>query len=190
MLTASAHRLGKATHLGQEATLPPPHKPGSLMFCDDGCRLSFMDDARHGLNVGMKFVRLLAERAPRVAPAYHRHCIYCERYVPSHAEEREPQGTDATTQWGFYVSQYTVDRRCGGPQEGGWWYDWHDFDRVRRHCASMEEAIKLALAYEAAYDRLGWNHPDRFQSIGTPDTVFIAEERPGQYQDTHRPHYE
>lgn len=26
-----------------------------------------------------------------------------------------------------YVTAYAVTRHCGGPEEGGWWYDWNHF---------------------------------------------------------------
>lgn len=41
-----------------------------------------------------------------------------------------------------FVSLYTRDRRYGGPEEGGWWYDWWTWHGSKK-CMSREEAERL-----------------------------------------------
>jgi hypothetical protein len=85
----------------------------------------------------------------------------------------------------MFASEYLVSRHYGGPEEGGWWYDWSDFKAVVFE-GSDEEAIRVCKKRNAETE------PQRFSvAAGTyPDRVYLAEDYPGEHQSKHRPHYE
>lgn len=89
------------------------------------------------------------------------------------------------------VSEYTVDRCYGGPEEGGWWYDWSDFVRVVGVFATREDAETFQATLREAQDAEDREsgHRSRYSVIGQPDTCYFIETVPGQWQDTERPHY-
>lgn len=45
----------------------------------------------------------------------------------------------------FYISRYYVTQHSGGPEEGGWYYDWYDFEKVY-------QIVRLPYSQEAAYN--------------------------------------
>lgn len=42
-------------------------------------------------------------------------------------------------QTGLWLSRYTVEQCYGGPEEGGWWYDWWDLDWSE--CLTLEDLV-------------------------------------------------
>ena len=32
----------------------------------------------------------------------------------------------------LYITRYRVELVYGGPEEGGWWYDWRDYEGIDR----------------------------------------------------------
>ena len=44
----------------------------------------------------------------------------------------------------FVLAFYELDRAYGGSEEGGWWYDMGELQRVWRVCKSREKAYALA----------------------------------------------
>jgi hypothetical protein len=88
----------------------------------------------------------------------------------------------------FYVSQYVVDRCYGGPEEGGWYYDWEDFQSVVAEFTDEAEAYSYARACNG-FIREQFGEPDRFSVIGSPDVVCYVESEIGEHQTTKRPHY-
>jgi len=88
----------------------------------------------------------------------------------------------------FYVSQYTVDRCYGGPEEGGWYYDWEDLDGVIAEFSDSAEAYDYARACnEFIFEQFG--EADRFRVHGSPDKACYVETEVGDFQTTERPHY-
>lgn len=88
------------------------------------------------------------------------------------------------------VSEYTVDRLYGGPEEGGWWYDdWEPTGNVAALVFDQSAAHAVAglLSDRAAAAK---TKPDRFSVIGTPDTIYAVERTVGEHRTTERPHYE
>ena len=54
----------------------------------------------------------------------------------------------------YVVAFYEIDRRYGGPEEGGWWYDCGDLRRVLRIAPSEDAAYAVAARANRLMDRL------------------------------------
>lgn len=77
--------------------------------------------------------------------------------------------------------------RCyGGPEEGGWWYDWYEHVKSSRPM-SHAQASELLLAKNEALPKKRRN---RYSVLGGPDTVNLLEERGGENISREVPHYE
>jgi hypothetical protein len=86
----------------------------------------------------------------------------------------------------LYVTLYEVSRDYGGPEEGGWWYDW--WTPVKTFKARDDRHA------ERLRDRLQKQHPitrpRRWESWGDVDPIVMIEtERRSMLRDC-RPHYE
>ena len=57
------------------------------------------------------------------------------------------------------VAFYEIDRRHGGPEEGGWWYDCGELRRVLRVAASEDAAHATAARANRLLDRLQRGKP-------------------------------
>lgn len=117
--------------------------------------------------------------------------VYCRNCADTLAEEAVNILDRRPTL--YFVSEYSVDRRYGGPEEGGWWYDWWDFVTVREVFRDHQpDANAHRDALQAAQNQRDAESGERnrFSVIGTPDTVYVTEEQPGSMQSTERPHYE
>ena len=57
------------------------------------------------------------------------------------------------------VALYEIDRRYGGPEEGGWWYDCGELRRVLRVAFSEEAAHAAAARANRLMDRLQRGKP-------------------------------
>lgn len=85
----------------------------------------------------------------------------------------------------FYVSEYDSDLRYGGPEEGGWHYQWHTFKRTVAVFGSEADALKdcrkrnMNARFSGAYDK----------NMDSGATFWI-ESVAGENATTHRPHYE
>lgn len=89
------------------------------------------------------------------------------------------------------LSKYRVTQHYGGPEEGGWWYDWYEFEGVHLR-GSPKQFIKpqnrKAVIYTPKGNRMVVGRCSAIPNGG--DTVFIWEKRKGEHQSTERPHYE
>lgn len=98
-------------------------------------------------------------------------------------------GTDGEKLQVYYVAVSHMDRRFGGPEEGGWWYDWREVVDVRK-VFGTEGVIRIL-------EKIGEEYPIPRYSRGSVlgnagDYEFTVctthEEIP---EDTkRRPHYE
>lgn len=89
----------------------------------------------------------------------------------------------------FFVVVTHQDRRYGGPEEGGWWYDWTTIEDVRKVFGS--EGVVSAL------EKLGEEHPrskyGRGSVLGTAgDYEFLVctDQKEFPEETTRRPRYE
>mgnify|MGYP003400567908 FL=1 len=92
----------------------------------------------------------------------------------------------------YFISEYQVDRCYGGPEEGGWWYDWNDFVKVIATAGDEDDAYRVCRALNAAAkkEREEGGERDRYSVIGGADVAYHVEDTPGEDQSTEHPHYE
>ena len=86
------------------------------------------------------------------------------------------------------VSVYAVTRHYGGPEEGGWWYDWHTHllsIPVKLLLGVSDNALRLFLA-----DQFDLNEYDNGSVLGDGEIHQMNEAYPAEHESTERPHYE
>ena len=105
-----------------------------------------------------------------------------------------------------WVSIYHARQCYGGPEEGGWWYDWMDLDHTvrvvgRKAAQRVAEAMRAELAGVPDEDRshlIPEGESPYRDTEGYIPTGFaiseghrvLVEDRPGEWQTTERPRYE
>ncbi len=83
-----------------------------------------------------------------------------------------------------WVTAYEVTRHYGGPEEGGWWYDWYD----PINTVPSSEPEKVVEDFKSRYeDRV---EGDRFSVLGGTAVSVVIEDEPAGMKSTERPHYE
>lgn len=94
----------------------------------------------------------------------------------------------------YHVVAYEVTREYGGPEEGGWYYDWYTSPRlVAKFPTEHDFALDLArkLNADAKEERRQGGQPQgRFSVLGGADVVYVVERTLGESTSTERPHYE
>ncbi len=88
----------------------------------------------------------------------------------------------------MHVVVVRIDRYRGGPEEGGWYYDWHSIEEVRRTWG-FRSLLKAVRELREDYERTG---PDRFSVVGGEDYALYVTPREEQIEtlaDTERPTY-
>ncbi|EAT07483.1 hypothetical protein SKA58_19670 [Sphingomonas sp. SKA58] len=60
----------------------------------------------------------------------------------------------------YLVALYRVDRAYGGPEEGSWYYDCGELERIVRACPSEASANAVANRLDRLLDRLQARRPD------------------------------
>jgi 7,8-dihydro-6-hydroxymethylpterin-pyrophosphokinase len=92
----------------------------------------------------------------------------------------------------IYVSEYSVTREYGGPEEGGWWFDNPQHVRMVCICENQETASRIARALNSYEKKLSENdrEPDRYSMGGDVDTVYYSEDSIGEHSLKEWPHYE
>jgi hypothetical protein len=100
----------------------------------------------------------------------------------------------------YFLGLYEIELCFGGHEEGGWWYTWQDHkvsvvipSGTEEQQAAADLAARAGLA-ETALD-LGLTLPApgvRSYRSASPqqDAIISIEDKPGEDQDTERPHYE
>ena len=82
------------------------------------------------------------------------------------------------------VSAYGVSRHYGGPEEGGWWYDWWRLLESLPPTADAKPTLREKWAHIQ-------QEGDRFSVLGDgEDLRVVTEDYSGQFASTTRPHYE
>jgi len=85
-----------------------------------------------------------------------------------------------------YVTAYTVTRHYGGPEEGGWWYDWYEFLRSERTINRVSEHVFAKMSRRTRGAKYG-----NIASVrGGQDVRIFVEDYPGQHTTKEVPHYE
>jgi hypothetical protein len=122
-------------------------------------------------------------------------------------------GRDTLRRGRWALTTYRVTRCYGGPEEGGWWYNWWQVHTVRtfgsqtaaeaarvQSCKYLADMNGNATATDARYnrwclwmaDRMGIDNPDDFGSQDFhKDFVFVVESSSDfrSMQSTERPRY-
>ena len=89
-----------------------------------------------------------------------------------------------------YVSVYSVSRCYGGPEEGGWYYDWWELVKIIKFPCKVNYARALHVK-KIIESQLGWkNQHHRSSVLGGDDCEVILEVVKGENQSRRRPHYE
>jgi hypothetical protein len=116
-------------------------------------------------------------------------CEECMCNYPEHLECETCEGT------GFkvipdnqmvYVNVYSIERCYGGPEEGGWWYDWYEC--LETYPCRNINAETLQEELEKEYDHI--REGDISSVLGGTDLAVYIEEKPAESQTKGRPYYE
>ena len=91
----------------------------------------------------------------------------------------------------YYLNEYEIGRAYGGPEEGGWYYDYGKFIRCHgtyryKLQADLELAAKCGYLEEL---REGLHSPDSVLSEGNWPVIYIEKEAGQSFPQT-IPHYE
>jgi len=110
-----------------------------------------------------------------------------ESWEPRELSEDWPY-TETKDSWDDikYVSAYRVDRAYGGPEEGGWWYNWYellDAIPVRDKKEAQEWRNKLREMH-------GEGEGDIYSMKGGHEIDILFEDKRGENESTERPYYE
>lgn len=94
--------------------------------------------------------------------------------------------TPANEEQIVFVNVYSITRHYGGPEEGGWYYNWNECIEsipVQNKFSDLmkEEAIKR---YESR------KHGNIYSVLGGTDIDVRIEENPKESETKERPHYE
>ena len=84
-----------------------------------------------------------------------------------------------------FVTAYEVTRHFGGPEEGGWWYNWDKpVDTVPCEAQHAEE-VRFEMESKHRHREQG----DIYSVLGGTAVYIAIEDEPGASATTKRPHY-
>jgi hypothetical protein len=87
-----------------------------------------------------------------------------------------------------FVTAYGISRHYGGPEEGGWWYDW--WEPVESVPVAYSNAEVMKAQMEIKHDGVNSNPTDRFSVLGNgEDLAVVIEDEINEFRTTERPHY-
>ncbi len=85
-----------------------------------------------------------------------------------------------------FVTAYEVTRHYGGPEEGGWFYNW--YSPINTVSTSESNAEWLVESFKKKYgDRVTG---DIYSVLGGVAIAVIMEDKPAENKSTERPHYQ
>jgi hypothetical protein len=110
------------------------------------------------------------------------------RWKPDAYMHGEPEATcSCPCHWGsYFVNIYQLSRECGGPEEGGWWYDTGTPVGVIP-AESYAEAERLVKRYEKRYPSTGARYS---MAPRESDYRIVIERTFGEPWPEHTPRYE
>jgi hypothetical protein len=95
-----------------------------------------------------------------------------------------------------FITVYKVTRHCGGPEEGGWWYNW--YEPIETVCIPRRWAKKPNQHWEQIMTLIGqmkrkyadeiWGNI--YSVLGGQEINVLAEETYREYESKVAPHYE
>lgn len=83
-----------------------------------------------------------------------------------------------------FVSLYSITRHYGGPEEGGWWYNWY-YREETAHVPKGKILAKTLRKWEGKYKPEG----NIYSVLGGIEYDAMIEKVPGQFETRHRPRY-
>lgn len=91
----------------------------------------------------------------------------------------------------YVIAIYEIDRRYGGPEEGGWWYDTGELRRILGVRHNENEAYTLARRLNGWLARLQAGHRDVSSVLysGGRYAIEVHEEYAPRYYPEERPYY-
>ena len=96
-----------------------------------------------------------------------------------------------------YINVYLVDRAYGGPEEGGWYYDYGNPVESRRVLVPMNGYVNLHSEYQTEleflntrYNRLNSDRPEIHSVISKGRYIIIEEDDFAKSWPDRIPHYE
>ncbi len=85
-----------------------------------------------------------------------------------------------------FVNVYEIDRRWGGPEEGGWWYN--NYNCIETQEVPEEKAEEVVEQLEEKYkDRI---YGDIYSVLGGRDIAVYIEDERAESETKERPYYE
>lgn len=86
-----------------------------------------------------------------------------------------------------FATVYAITRHYGGPEEGGWWYNWYDpVDTIQVHTDEEYETACTLLMTTYSSEKYG----SIYSVLGGQDIEVIREDWFGQHATKERPYYE
>jgi hypothetical protein len=87
-----------------------------------------------------------------------------------------------------FVNIYTITRHYGGPEEGGWWYNWSEC----REVIPVQNKYSDVMAEEAEkrYTTNGHKFGNIYSVLGGQDVDVRIEANPKESESESRPYYE
>ena len=86
-----------------------------------------------------------------------------------------------------YVTLYTITRHFGGPEEGGWWYNWTAQEWSVPTLYSKENVNEIVARYRSQIEEMVGG--DIYSVNGGQDASIRVEREAGQDQSKERPYY-
>jgi hypothetical protein len=86
-----------------------------------------------------------------------------------------------------FVNVYTITRHYGGPEEGGWYFNWFECKEVIP--VQHQYATQLANTFYDKYVK-SHKHGDIYSVLGGQDVAVYVELHPKQSETKERPYYE
>lgn len=94
-----------------------------------------------------------------------------------------------------YITAYAVTRNYGGPEEGGWWYDWYKpIETVavpkvfqRKNKRARNRVIQMSAALQEKHSEKEWGN--RYHSTGGQAVIVRVEEVRRERETKYKPCY-
>lgn len=88
-----------------------------------------------------------------------------------------------------FLSLYQVDRCCGGPEEGGWYYDTYQFLRVSFPFSAEQDYETAEVTEDTDDETQSWENPDGLYYCWHPtDLPRVTDERTRVLLESFRSH--
>ena len=86
----------------------------------------------------------------------------------------------------FWVNAYSITRHCGGPEEGGWWYNWYTSLAsvpVQGETAAQTEKERLENLFGPGYGNI-------YSALGGEKISVYIEDEARESESRETPRYE